>query len=192
MGNVMTKNFRLSYPHLFKPKMNEMNGKMEYSIVALFAKGEDLSDLKLAAQKAIEEKWGPDRKKWPVNLKSPFRDQGERAKVVDGVSILPDGYEEGAIFINLKSSHRPGVVDQSVQDILDETQLYAGCWCRATVNPYCYDNKGNRGVAFGLTNLQKVKDDECLSGRTRPQDDFQPIAVAADAATPASAMDLFS
>lgn len=171
MANVLTPPFRVSYPNVFKPRHNDLNGKDEYSVVALFKKGEDLSALKKAAEAAVIEKWGSDKSKWPTNLRSPFRDQKERAK--DGA--LPAGYEEGAIFINLKSSQRPGVVDQKVQDIIDESDFYAGCYARATIGAYAYDQKGNRGVAFGLGNIQKVKEGEPLGNRTKATDDFAPI-----------------
>lgn len=173
--SVMTPVFRVSYPNVFKAKINELSGQAEYSLVALFKKGEDLSVLKAAAQAAMEKKWGTDKGKWPKTLRSPFRDQGERAKESDGKTTLPEGYEEGAIFINLKSKERPGLVDQKVQDIIEETEFYAGCFARAKVNAYAYDAKGNKGVSFGLQNLQKVKDGDSLSGRTKAQDDFAPI-----------------
>lgn len=193
MANINTPTFRVSYPNVFKAKKNDLNGKDEFSVVALFKKGEDISGLKAAAQKAIVDKWGPDKAKWPTNLRSPFRDQAERAKEVDGKRILPAGHEEGAIFLNLKSSQRPGVVDQNVQDILDESQFYAGCYARASVNAYAYDQKGNRGVSFGLGNIQKVKDGEPLGNRAKPEQDFAPIAVEETATGgQASATDIFS
>lgn len=195
MANINTPTFRVSYPNVFKAKRNDLNGQDEFSIVALFKKGEDLSALKAAAQKAIVDKWGPDKEKWPKNLRSPFRDQAERAKDVDGKRILPAGHEEGAIFLNLKSKQRPGVVDQNVQDIIDESQFYAGCFARASVNAFAYDQKGNRGVSFGLGNIQKVKDGEPLGNRARPEADFAPIQTeggASPAASTGSATDIFS
>lgn len=193
MANINTPTFRVSYPNVFKAKRNDLNGKDEFSVVALFKKGEDLSALKAAAQKAIVDKWGPDKEKWPKNLRSPFRDQSERAKEVDGKRILPAGHEEGAIFLNLKSSQRPGVVDQNVQDIIDESQFYAGCYARASVNAYAYDQKGNRGVSFGLGNIQKVRDGEPLGNRAKPEQDFAPIQVEEGASqSTGSATDIFS
>lgn len=192
MANINTPEFRVSYPNVFKPKRNDLNGQDEYSVVALFPKGADLSKLKEAAQKAIIDKWGPDKAKWPANLRSPFRDQGERAKVVDGKRILPAGHEEGAIFLNLKSKQRPGVVDQNVQDILDESQFYAGCFARASVKAFAYDQKGNRGVAFGLGNIQKIRDGEPLGNRAKPEQDFAPIQTEQTAASTGSATDIFS
>ncbi len=193
MANINTPTFRVSYPNVFKPKRNDLNGKDEFSIVALFKKGEDLSALKAAAQKAIVDKWGPDKAKWPTNLRSPFRLQEERAKEVDGKRILPAGHEEGAVFLNLKSAQRPGVVDQNVQDILEESQFYAGCWARASINAYAYDQKGNRGVSFGLGNIQKVRDGDPLGNRARPEQDFAPITEGAGTtAAPTNASDIFS
>lgn len=177
--NVMTPEFRVSYPHVFKPQKNDLNGKMEYSVVALFPKGADLSKLKAAATAALVKKWGADQSKWPDKLKSPFRDQAERAKNVDGKKVLPLGYEEGAIFLTLKSEQRPGVVDQNVQDIIDDVDFYAGCFARATIRAFAYDQKGNRGVSFGLQNIQKTKDGDPLGGRTRASDDFSAVEGAA-------------
>lgn len=190
MAKVTTPAFRVSYPNVFKPKKNDMNGKDEYSLVALFPKDADLSVLKAAVQKAIEDKWGTDKAKWPQNLKLPFRNQGDRKKTdpVTGKSAMPAAYVEGAVYLNLKSEQRPGLVDQNVQDIIDSSQFYAGCWARASLNAFAYDTKGNRGVAFGLGNIQKMRDDDPLSGRSRPQDDFAPI----EGAAPASAVDIFS
>jgi hypothetical protein len=190
MANVNTPKFRVSYPNVFKPRRNELNGKDEYSVVALFPKGADLSKLVEAAQKAMIAKWGPDKTKWPANIRSPFRKQEERAKNVDGKIILPPGHEEGAIFLNLKSNQAPGVVDQQVQKIINEADFYAGCFAIASVNAFAYDQKGNRGVSFGLGNIQKVSEGEPLGNRAKPEQDFAPIAVEGGTAA-ADASDLF-
>lgn len=173
--NPQTPKFRVSYPKVFKAEMNKLSKKEEYSIVALFPKGADMTKLKAAAQKAIETKWGTDQSKWPKNLKTPFRDQAEKAKDVNGKQVLPDGHEAGAIFMNLKSAQKPGVVNSNLDPIIEATEFYSGCYAIASVRPYAYDQAGNRGVAFGLVNLQKVGDGEPLGSRSRPEDDFAPI-----------------
>jgi len=172
---VMTPEFRVSFPNVFKPKKNELSGEDEYSVQALFPKGCDMSGLKAAAEAAVVKKWGADKSQWPSNLRTPFRLQDERAKVVEGKKVMPPGHEEGAIFLNLKSKQRPGVVDKSVQPIIDETEFYSGCYARATISAYAYDAKGNRGVAFGLGNIQKTRDGEPLGGRMKAEDEFAPI-----------------
>lgn len=183
---VMTPEFRVSFPNVFKPKKNDLSGEDEYSVQALFSKSTDLSVLKKAAEAAMEKKWGADRKKWPTNFRSPFRLQDERAKTNDdGKKVFPPGYEEGAVYLNLKTKQRPGVVDKNVQPIIDETEFYPGCYARATISAYAYDAKGNKGVAFGLGNIQKVRDGEPLGGRMKAEDEFAAIegATEGDAST---------
>jgi hypothetical protein len=187
-----TPPFRVAYPNLFTPRKNDLNGKDEYSLVALFPAGADLTVLKQAAGAAIRKKWGEDKSKWPSGLRSPFRDQGEKKKKNDaGQMALPDGYVEGATFLTLRTTQRPGVVDQQVQEIIDTAEFYGGCWAIASINAFAYDAKGNKGVSFGLGNVQKHKDDKPFGNRTKPQDDFQAIAGSTeDVASPAG--DLFN
>ena len=166
---VTTPTFRVSWPNLFKPRMNELNNKEEFSVQALFEKGADLAKLKAAAAAAVKKKWGD---KPPANLKSPFRDQGEKVK--DGK--LVDGHTAGAIFMTFKSSNRPTVVDQNLQEILEPAKMYAGAYARASVAAYAYDQKGNKGVALGLNHVQLVKDGEPLSGRPTVESAFEAIA----------------
>lgn len=168
--NVLTPEFRVSYPYLFTPQQpmaGSVSKDPKYSLVMLFPKGADLSKLKAAAEAAAVEKWGADKTKWPKNLRSPFRDQGEKES---------DGYVPGAIFITASSKQKPGVVDHNVQPILDSSLVYAGCYGRATVRAFAYDNSGNKGVSFGLQNFQKLRDGESITGRLKPEQEFQPIA----------------
>lgn len=178
MENMLTPKFRASYANVFRPQKNNLNDKMEYSVVAIFPKGTDLAPLTAAVKAAAEEKWGTDKTKWPKNLRSPIRKNEEREK--DGK--LPDGYEPGGYFITLKSTQRPGLVDGNRQAIIDETGFYSGCWARAQVRPFAYLQKGNAGVSFGLQNLQKMADGDPLSGRQRAEDAFEPVAAEAGAA----------
>jgi len=175
---VVTPEFRLSYPYLFEPRENTLSGKMEYSVTALFPKGANMAVLEAAARAAIEEKWGSDPKKWPKQLRSPFRKQEERAKEDEsGNTILPDGYVEGAIFINLKASKlAPKIVDRKVKPITDESKVYPGCYGVASVTAFAYDQKGNKGVSFGLNGIQITRDGDSLSGRPNVESAFKPLA----------------
>lgn len=181
---LITPEFRVSYASVFAAKKNELSGKDEYSLVAIFPKGTDLTPLKKAAHEAGVKKWGADQSKWPSNLRSPFRKCNERWKNENGGQFIPPGYEDGeAVFLSLKSANKPGVVDARVQDIIEQREFYSGCFAKASVNAYAYDNKGNRGISFGLNNVQKLRDGDPLGGRSRPTDDFE----AADVGTGAAA-----
>jgi hypothetical protein len=67
----------------------------------------------------------------------------------------------------------PQVVDSKVQPILDQSEAYSGCYGKISVTFYGYNSNGNRGIAAGLGNIQKLKDGESLGGRTSAADDFQ-------------------
>jgi hypothetical protein len=165
---VMTPQFRVSFPNVLRPgKPMKAGDEPKYGVTMLFPKGQDLSKMKAAAHAACVESWGADQSKWPKNFRNPFRDQSEKAF---------EGYEAGAIFVTAKSKNRPGLVDVNVLDIIEEKDFYPGCYARATVNAFCYEYMGNKGVAFGLNNVQKLKDGEPLGGRTRATDDFEAVA----------------
>lgn len=185
MDNVITGKFRVSFPNIFRPQKamaNSPNQEPKYGLTMLFPLGADLTALKNAAKQAAVEKWGADSTKWPKNLRLPFRDQGEKEF---------EGYEKGAIFITATSRQRPGLVDQKRQDIIEEKDFYPGCYARASVRAFAYDTNGNRGVSFGLQNVQKLADGEPLGGRTRPTDDFEPVAEEVGSAVQ-SAADIFN
>lgn len=166
--NVMTPKFRASFANVFRPgKAMEEGQEPKYGVMMLFDKGADLSALKAAAQQAVVDKWGADKAKWPKNLRTPFRDQADK----EG-----DAYVAGAIFVTATSKQKPGLVDQRNQPIIDESEFYSGCYARATVRAFAYDKAGNRGVAFGLQNVQKLADGEPLGGARVPAEkEFEPV-----------------
>jgi hypothetical protein len=174
--SVITPEFRVSYPNVLKARKNDLNGKEEYSVMAIFSKSADLSALKAAAVAAMEKKFGKDKKAWPKQYRTPFRDQADRGKEDDnGNLVLPDGFEAGAIYLNLKSKDKPAVMDQRVKPITEEKDFYAGCFAKARINASAYDQAGNKGVSFYLSHIQKTKEGAPLGNRTRPEDDFKPI-----------------
>ena len=182
---AVTPIFRVSWPFVFTPRKNELNTKeeiFEYSLMSLFGPEivlkNGLAKLIECHNNALINKFG-DESKWPKNLRSPFRAMDEKAEN----GIYPPGMSKGGVYMNLKSRQKPGVVDQNVQPILDETEFYSGCYAIAKVSAYAYDFAGNRGVSFSVINIQKVKDGDPLGGRTRPEDDFKAIEGAGDGAT---------
>lgn len=179
----VTPEGRASYANVFEAQKNDLNGDMEYSMVAIFEPSANLSSMKVDAELALVQKWGADKAKWPQNLRHPFRKCKERWKMVDGKQVIPAGYENGdAVFITFKKkakNGRPSVVDQNVQDIIEPSQFYSGCYVKVSYNAYAYDQKGNRGVSFGLNNVQKIRDGEPLGGRARASDEFTAVAGAA-------------
>lgn len=162
---VVTPEFRVSFPAVFQPKAFEQQ-EPKYSTVMLFDKKTNLSGLKEAAKAAAVEKWGEDQKKWPKNMRKPFRDGDEKEDSV--------GYP-GTIFVSASSKHQPGLVGPTLKPILSEKDFYAGCYARAELIAFAYDKAGNRGVGFALQNIQKLRDGEKFSGRKDPSTVFDAV-----------------
>ncbi|WID42014.1 Cas4 nuclease superfamily protein [Pseudomonas phage ZQG1] len=173
---VTTPKFRVSFEHVFTPQapMEGQQGDPKYGLSMLF----DASAQKTPAYKAMmdlavaaaKEKFGdkakPDGKGWFHGLRHPFRDGNEKSEL--------EGYE-GCMFASATSKMQPGLVDQNLQRIISTDDFYSGCYARATVTAYGYDKAGNKGVAFGLQNVQKLADGDRFSGRTAAEDDFEAV-----------------
>lgn len=175
LKKVNTPEFRVSFPHLFTPRKNDLNGKMEYSVTALFPKGTNINELLAAANEVAVSAFGPDKTKWPKNLKMPFKKQEDS---LDKDGKLRSGHEEGAWLMNLKcdaSKNQPGIVDAQVQPIIDPKEVYAGCYGKASITFFAFNQPAAKGVSIILNNFQKTKDGEPLTSRNRAEDDFKPI-----------------
>lgn len=63
-------------------------------------------------------------------------------------------------------------MDADRQPILTRSEMYNGVKGRASINLYAYNVNGNRGIACGLNNLQKISDGTPLGGKSHDEDDF--------------------
>jgi len=163
INKLTTPEFRASFPTLFKPESYE-GGKEKYSVVMVFPKGADLGPFKAAARAAAAARWPAGL---PANLRSPFRDGAEKGDL--------EGFGPDTVFITASTIRKPGVVDRQLNHIIEPEKFYAGCYARATVSAFAYDQRGNKGVSFGLHNVQFLRDGESLAGGTKAEDDFETV-----------------
>ena len=170
---VVTGEVRGSYVNVFSTRLNDLSGKEEYSMMILIPKEdkETVADLKKAIKAAVDDKWGSKR---PANLRNPLRDGDSESDLPDTVEAGEEPYA-GHYFMNLKSSQKPGIVDVNVQPVIDEGDFRSGDFCRVSINAYAYDQKGNKGVAFGLNNIQVLRKGLPLGGVSRPENDFDVV-----------------
>ena len=90
----------------------------------------------------------------------------------DGDIERDDDAYKGHYFINANSKTAPQIVDKAVKPILDRDEVYSGCYGRVSLSFYAFNSNGNKGVACGLGNIQKIKDGDSLGGRPTAVDDF--------------------
>lgn len=166
---VTTGKVRFSYANIWKPKSIN-GGEEKYSVSLIIPKSDKDTIRKIneaveEAKKAGAEKFG--QKFLSGNLKLPLRD-GDTDRVDD------ENYEN-AYFVNANSTTAPGIINRQKEEILDQTEVYSGCYGRASVTFYPFNTNGNKGIACGLNHLQKLADGEPLSGRGRAEDDFDDL-----------------
>lgn len=159
---VVTGVVRLSYVSIFKAKQFGEGQDAKYSLCLLIPKKDKktIREIEEAIEAAKElgkdSKWGG---KIPKNLKTPLRDPDEEDE--------RDGAEyENMLFMNASSKRRPGIVDENCEEILDADEVYSGCYGRVSLNFYAFNSNGNKGVAVGLNNVQKLQDGDKLGGDT--------------------------
>ena len=174
--SIVTPEFRLGFNFIFTPKIVKKKTKdggeepvKEYLATAIFDKDADFKQMKALAIAAMNRKW-PEGK--PRNYKSPFV-AGEDRLTEDG-KVRPE-YKNKIVMYFKNSFRQPGIVNEDRKPFLDETKLYAGCYCVAEVTAFAWTNSGNNGISFSLENLMKVGDGERLAGGNTPEEAFKAI-----------------
>ena len=166
-------NTRWSYANVWEPKAME-GGKPKFSVSLIIPKSDTVTVGKIQA--AIEEAYREGQSKLKGNAKSVPALSTLRTPLRDGDLVRPDDPAyANAYFVNANSATAPGVVDANRNDILDRSEVYSGCYGRASINFYAYNANGNRGIACGLNNLQKIRDGEPLGGRASAMIDFATV-----------------
>ncbi len=164
---VVTSVVRLSYANVWEPK--SINGGAEkYSVSLIIPKSDTktLTAIQKAIDAAIEEGRGKFGGKIPNKsaLKLPLRD--------GDIDRPDDEAYANCYFVNANSSTAPEIVDKARDPILNRSEVYSGVYARVSINFYAFNSNGNRGIACGLGNIQKVRDGEPLGGKTSAADDF--------------------
>ena len=183
--NLITPDFRAAFISVFKAtSMKNADGttnKPKFSIRAAFPPKADLSALRKEAEIAAKEKWGD---KIPKTLRSPFRRNEELENPIVGI-----GEDWIIMSFSANEDRRPGIVDSKLQDIIDDADVYSGAWYRAQVRAFAYEQAGNKGVSFGLQNVQKLRDDDPLgNGRIPASKAFEPVGDVGEGAKTATSI----
>ena len=163
---VVTGIVRLSYANVWEPKsINGGEPKYSCSIIIPKSDGATIDAINSAIEAAIKEGVGKFGGKIPnkAALKLPLR---------DGDTERDDEAYANSYFVNANSKTAPQIVDQKVQPIMDRSEVYSGVYARVSLSFYAFNSNGNRGVACGLGNIQKVREGEPLGGRTNAADEF--------------------
>lgn len=188
-SKLITPKALLSYPHLHQPQASTDGKAPKYSACLIFTP-ETLADAKEKALLDAMQAAAIDaiNAKWPGKAQTLLQSEGFRKGFRRDATAK--GYPEGSIYINVRAQQQPGIVfayagpdgkpAKMAQEQIKE-QMYPGAVVRASVSAFAYDNNGNKGVSFGMNNLQKLADGPRLDGRVAAENEFDVDLSAAPA-----------
>jgi len=163
-------NTRWSYANVWEPK--SINGSTPKYSVSLIVPKDDTKTIE-KIKKAIEAAYVEGESKLKgtgkvvpplAAIKNPLRD--------GDVERPGDKNYANAYFINANALTPPGVVDAACNPIITRSEVYSGVYGRASISFYAFNSSGNKGIACGLNNLQKIRDGEPLGGKASAEMDF--------------------
>lgn len=161
---------RLSYTNVWEPRADQ-SGRLKYSCSLIIPKSDTktIQAIEAAIEEAIDSNLGKFNGKRPKTsaIKTPLR---------DGDAERDDEAYADSMFLNASTTAAPQIVDARVQPILDKEDVYSGCYANVSVNFYAFSVDGNRGIAAGLGNIQKVRDGDRIDGRVNAAAEFSAIA----------------
>lgn len=167
---------RLSFVHVFKPHSATPGGEEKYSTTILIPKTDVATKQAIDKAMAEAEKAGMTGK-WnnakPPVVPNPLRDGDE--KKTNGDPFGPECKGHWVLTASAKADYPPEVVDRTLQPIINQSELYSGCWANVAINFFPYAFAGKKGIGAGLGNIQKVRDDQSLAGTRSASQDFEPI-----------------
>ena len=161
---------RWSYANVWDAKSIN-GGAPKYSVSLIMPNADTKTVEKIQA--AIKAAYEEGQSKLKGNGKSVPALSAIKTPLRDGDAERPDDEAyKNSYFINANSATAPGIVDADRNPILERSEVYSGVYGRASINLYAFNSNGNRGIACGLNNLQKISDGEPLGGKSRAEDDF--------------------
>ena len=163
---------RLAYVNCWRP-VSQYGGAEKYSVSGIISKEDQSTVDRIYAviEKVKNESVGKWGNRIPQNLRIPIHDGDEEKS---------DPTFRNALYFTARSKEPPQIVDRNVQPILDQTEVYSGCYANVSLVFYGYNCSGSRGIGIWLGNIQKIRDGNPLGGRVSaaeefavlPQDDF--------------------
>jgi len=183
---LLTPTFRASFTDVFQKRafQGQSEENARYACTALFSgfKVEGGRTL-IVVPTAWPEK---DQAKWKAILaecnrvsieafKKPMKDLDRAVYKIPfhrGEEKEYPGYGPGIVYFTMSAKNvKPQIVGRDMETPLTAEEFYPGCYARASVTPFAFDNIG-KGIALGLNHIQKIKDGERLDSFRSAAEDF--------------------
>ena len=165
---VITGKVRFCYANVFEPTALNEGETPKYSVCIVIPKSDTKTIEKInkaieAAKQVGKAKLADKNGRIPSTVKTPLRDGDEERS--------DDPVFENCYFINANSTRKPTIVNKDLEPIMERDEFYSGCYGRAAITFFAF-NVQSKGIAAGLSNLQKLEDGEMLAAGASAEDDF--------------------
>lgn len=147
---------RVSYPHLFQPRVVQAGDEPKYGCAFIIPKNHPALPTLIAAIEAEKAaKWGANV---PPAAKTVLYDGDTDPKYNTKLE------NNGCFILNTsaQADRPPLVVDTNGQKIINAAAIYAGCYVNMEVGIYPYDSGMSKGISAGINGVQFVQDGEQL------------------------------
>ncbi len=165
MTTITTGEVRLSYVHLFKPYAGERDQEEKFSCTVLIPKsdaatmGRINTAIEAAKRKGVSDKWNGV---CPPIVPTTVYD-GDGARPSDGNEFGPECKGHWVLTARSKADRPPEVVDQNINPVINQSEIYSGIYARVSLSFYPYYFGGKKGIGCGLNAVQKLRDGEPLA-----------------------------
>lgn len=188
---ILNENTRWSFLHIWEP-VSISGERPKYSITLVIKK--DSSDMDLirdtikSVYKNSTQVLASETGNIPAlaTLRLPIRD--------GDIDRPGDSSYENCYYINAYSTRSPGIVDENLNEITDRSQVYSGCYGRASVSFYAFNTGETAGIACSINNLQKISDgenyDKVTSSTSSAADDFKEFSTVTTTTSTSSDNDI--
>lgn len=178
MKVITGPNTRWSYANVWEPKSIN-GGTPKYNVSLIIPKSDTKTVAKI--ESAIEAAYREGEAKLKGNGKSVPALSVLKTPLRDGDLERPDDHAyAGSYFVNANATSAPGIVDADRNPILTRSEVYSGVYGRASISFYAFNSSGNKGIACGLNNLQKIRDGEPLGGIAQTASPFGSLTLPAE------------
>ena len=181
--HVTTGEARLSYVHLNQPYAREAGQKEKYQVTVLVPKTDVATKQRIdaaieaAMQAGVAGVWNGKR----YNVHPLWDGDGVTQS---GQPFGPECKGHWVFTASTDAQYKPGVVDANLQPVLDPRNIYSGVYGRVGFDVYPYSNPNKKGVGFGLSNVQILRDGEPLGAA--------PMSAEEDFGTPSQAQSQYT
>lgn len=187
---IVTPQLRVVFPNLFEPSAPKDGkgrdlGEPRYSVL-LLGTDQEIKEVADLVRKVAANDFPNHSLK---DLALPIISGDQEAAKAEKKDKNGDFFK-GMKVIKASSKFKPGVVDPNLNEIINSSDLYSGCYGRAELNIVGYNGVGQNpdGIKAYINNFQKLDDGERLVGRTA-KDVFSPAGGTASAGGDADDLD---